>query len=199
MRDFRLAAVSMNGRLGEPAVILDEIADWTRQACDQGAELILFPELVVHGHCTPATYDLAEAVPDGPSTRRLCAIAAEYGATLCVGLSEKENDLVFNARVLVIVQISVPAESRPRNIRLPPGAQARLRPALTGQPRNRQRSSPTGGYFPTARPSSPDHDTHRAKPSHPHLHRANAAPNLRLNSRQVHLTMANRFGCIVLY
>ena len=101
MRDTRLAAVSMNGRLGEPAVILDEIADWTRQARDQGAELILFPELVVHGHCTPNTYELAEAVPDGPSTRRLCAIAAEHRTTLCVGLSEKESDLVYNTVVVI--------------------------------------------------------------------------------------------------
>ena len=101
MEDLRMAAVSMNGRLGEPAVILAEIADWTGRARDQGAELILFPELVVHGHCSPATWDLAEAVPDGPSTRRLCAIAAEHGVTLCVGLSEKENDLVFNAQIVV--------------------------------------------------------------------------------------------------
>lgn len=90
----------MNGRLGEPAPVLDEIEQWTRKASDQGAELVLFPELVVHGHCTPNTYDLAEAVPDGPSTRRLCEMAAEHGVTLCVGMSEKENDLVFNAQVL---------------------------------------------------------------------------------------------------
>ena len=31
----------------------------------------------------------------------LCAIAAEHGLTLCVGLSEKENDLVFNAQIVV--------------------------------------------------------------------------------------------------
>ena len=44
MEDVRLAAVSMNGRLGEPAAVLDEIAVWTKQACDQGAELVLFPD-----------------------------------------------------------------------------------------------------------------------------------------------------------
>ena len=101
MQDTRIAAVSMNGRLGEPAAVLEEIADWSRQACDQGADLALFPELVVHGHCSPATYELAEAVPDGPSTRRLCEIAAACNMTLCVGLSEKENDIVFNTQVVI--------------------------------------------------------------------------------------------------
>ena len=100
MQDIRMAAVSMNGRLAEPSTVLDEIADWTQKAVDQGAELVLFPELVVHGHCTPSTYDLAEAVPDGPSTQRLCELAAQNNVVLCVGLSEKENDLVYNAQVL---------------------------------------------------------------------------------------------------
>ena len=99
--DLRVAAISMNGRLGEPAVLLDEIASWSAQARDQGAELALFPELVVHGHCTPTTYELAEAVPDGPSTRRLAAIAAEHRMVLCVGLSEKENDIVYNTQIVV--------------------------------------------------------------------------------------------------
>ena len=100
MRDIRVAAVSMNGRLGEPEAVLDEIADWTTKAVEQGAELVVFPELVVHGHCTPNTYELAEAVPDGPSTQRLCEIARRNKVVVCVGLSEKEDDLVFNTQIV---------------------------------------------------------------------------------------------------
>ena len=69
MQDIRVAAVTMNGRLGEPETILNEIADWTAKAVQQGAELILFPELVVHGHCTPNTYELA-ARSDSARSRR---------------------------------------------------------------------------------------------------------------------------------
>ena len=43
---------------GEPAAVLDEIAEWTRKAVAEGADLVLFPELVIHGHCTPNTYEL---------------------------------------------------------------------------------------------------------------------------------------------
>jgi len=101
MESLRIAAVSMNGRLGEPGRILEEIDIWSRRAREGGAELVLFPELVVHGHCTPATWELAEPVPDGPSTRRLCELAARYQLFLSVGLSEKEHDIVFNTQVLV--------------------------------------------------------------------------------------------------
>ncbi len=101
MRTVRVAAVSMNGWLGEPERVLGAIAGWCRRAAGEGAELVLFPELVVHGHCTPNTWDLAEPVPDGPSVRRLCELAREHRQVLCVGMSEKERDIVYNAQVLV--------------------------------------------------------------------------------------------------
>ena len=62
---------------------------------------MLFPELVIHGHCTPNTWELAEPVPDGPSVRRLEEIAGRHRLVLCAGLSEKERDIVFNTQVLV--------------------------------------------------------------------------------------------------
>lgn len=101
MRNLRVAAVSVNGWLGEPARLLAEVELWTRQAVERGAELVLFPELLIHGHCSPNTWELAEPVPDGPSTRQLCKLAARYRVVLSVGLSEKEHDIVFNTQVLV--------------------------------------------------------------------------------------------------
>jgi len=56
---------------------------------------------VVHGHCTPNTWELAEPVPDGPSVRRLLDIARSHRLVLAVGLSEKERDIVYNTQVLV--------------------------------------------------------------------------------------------------
>lgn len=101
MQSFRVAAVSMNGRLGEPRRILEEIEGWTAQAAVRGARMVLFPELIVHGHCTPDTWDFAESVPEGPSTSRLCDIASRHKMVLSVGLSEKENDIVFNTQALI--------------------------------------------------------------------------------------------------
>src|SRR5437879_3938329 len=101
MRTTCVAAVSMNGFLGEPERVLHAIDGWCERAAAAGAELVLFPELVIHGHCTPNTWELAESVPDGPSVRRLMDIARRRRLVLCAGLSEKERDIVFNTQVLI--------------------------------------------------------------------------------------------------
>ena len=91
----------MNGLLGEPERVLNHIAGWCERAAAEQANLVLFPELVIHGHCTPNTWDLAEAVPDGPSTQRLIQLARHYHLFLCAGASEKERDIVYNTQVVV--------------------------------------------------------------------------------------------------
>src|SRR6187402_577156 len=101
MRATRVAAVSMNGFLGEPARVLAAIDVWCGRAAEAKANLILFPELVIHGHCTPNTWEVAEPVPDGPSIQALCELARRHGLVISAGLSEKERDLVFNTQVLV--------------------------------------------------------------------------------------------------
>ena len=101
MQATRVAAVSMNGGLGEPVRILAAINGWCERAAAAKANLVLFPELVIHGHCTPNTWELAEPVPDGPSVRQLSEIARRHGLVISAGLSEKERDIVFNTQVLV--------------------------------------------------------------------------------------------------
>jgi predicted amidohydrolase len=101
METIRIAAVSINSPLGDVPGVLAAIERWTRQAAEQGAELVLLPELQIHGHCTPNTWQLAEPVPDGPSTLQMIRIAREFKTFLSVGLSEKENDIVFNTQILV--------------------------------------------------------------------------------------------------
>jgi N-carbamoylputrescine amidase len=100
MQATRAAAVSMNGFMGEPERVLAAIDEWCGRAAAARAGLVLFPELVVHGHCTPNTWELAEPVPDGPSVRRLCEIARRHRLVLSAGLSEKERDIVYNTQVL---------------------------------------------------------------------------------------------------
>lgn len=101
MQTIRVAAVSMNSELGKTEQTLAAIAGWCERAAADGAEFVLFPELVVHGHCTPNTWELAEPVPHGPSVQRLVEFAKHYRLVLSVGLSEKESDIVYNTQVLV--------------------------------------------------------------------------------------------------
>jgi len=101
MQKLRVAAMSMNGLLGQVDRNLGCIEQWSAKAKEVGADLALFPELVVHGHCDPNTWYNAEPVPEGPSTQRLCQLAAKLNLVLSVGLSEKERDIVYNTQVLV--------------------------------------------------------------------------------------------------
>lgn len=101
MQTIRVAAVSMNAPFNRLNQILVDVEGWCRRCADAGVELVLFPELLVHGHCTPNTWELAESIPDGPSTKRLIELAKKYRLVLSIGLSEKEHDIVFNAQVLV--------------------------------------------------------------------------------------------------
>jgi N-carbamoylputrescine amidase len=101
MQTTRVAAVSMNGYLGEPERVLLGIDSWCARAAAAKVDLVLFPELVIHGHCTPNTWELAERVPDGPSVAGLAEIAKRHRVTVCAGMSEKENDIVFNTQVVV--------------------------------------------------------------------------------------------------
>lgn len=101
METIRVAAVSMNSPLGQQEETLRRIADFCERATSEKAELVLFPELVIHGHCTPNTFDIAEPVPEGPSVGHLVALAKRFGLFISAGLSEKERDIVFNTQVLV--------------------------------------------------------------------------------------------------
>jgi predicted amidohydrolase len=101
MKTTCVAAVSMNGFLGDPQRVLRGIDAWCERAAAEKAEFVLFPELAIHGHCTPNTWALAEPVPDGPSVARLVEIARRHRLTLCAGMSEKERDIVYNTMVLI--------------------------------------------------------------------------------------------------
>jgi predicted amidohydrolase len=91
----------MNGWLSDPERVLGEIALWCERAATERADLVLFPELVIHGHCAPDTAALAEPVPDGPSVTRLIHLARRHRLVLSAGLSENERGVVYNTQVLV--------------------------------------------------------------------------------------------------
>lgn len=100
MENIRVACVSMNGFLGEPDRSLKNIEYFCRKAAAEGVELILFPELVVHGHNAPNTQEIAETVPDGPSCRTLSALSKELNMVISAGLSERDGETIYNTVVL---------------------------------------------------------------------------------------------------
>jgi predicted amidohydrolase len=108
MRDIRVATVQFENRDNDPEYNLSRVRELTRQAVDQGAEIVSFHEGCIPGYTwiQPLTLeqlrDVAEPVPDGPSVRRLIEIAREFSTVVMAGLFEKDDEgRVYNCYVTV--------------------------------------------------------------------------------------------------
>lgn len=101
MQKLKVAAASIRNRLGDVDASLSDMAKWIRRAAEEGAELLLFPELNVTGHFrAPLVEQVAETVP-GPSTEKIVALAAETGMTIAFGIIERDGDRHHCTHVLV--------------------------------------------------------------------------------------------------
>ena len=83
---------------------LEKIEDFTLKAKEQGADLVIFPELSLTGYVLhDQVYELAEAIP-GPSTKRIERLANKIGLHIIFGmpeLSEKTEATIFNTAVFM--------------------------------------------------------------------------------------------------
>ena len=111
----RLAAVAVDSQPGKPNENLEKIEHWTARAVAEGAQLALFPELSLCGflpnHPTgdherwlraalQVCRQMAEPL-DGPSVRRLTAVAQRHGCLLAAGMLEDAGHVLHNTQVLV--------------------------------------------------------------------------------------------------
>jgi predicted amidohydrolase len=94
---------------GDKPANLAKIRGMAADAAGHGAELAIAPECCITGywflrHLSREGLDsLAEAVPDGPSTRCLIAMAREYGLSIGAGLIERAPDgRLFNTYVVAL-------------------------------------------------------------------------------------------------
>lgn len=101
MQEIKVAAVSTKNWIGEPDRSIKNMSRWAREAAEEGAELVVFPELGVNGFVHhEIVWDIAEPVP-GPSTDKLIAIAGDLGIVVCFGILERDADITYNTQVLV--------------------------------------------------------------------------------------------------
>lgn len=80
---------------------LDHMADLLRSA---NADLFVLPELFATGYQFTSRREverLAEAIPDGPTTKRLIAIARQRRCAIVAGLPERKGRLIYNSAVIV--------------------------------------------------------------------------------------------------
>ena len=70
------------------------------RAKDAGAEIICFPETIILGWVNSDAHKRAYSIP-GKDSARLCKLAKDYQAYLCVGLAEKEASRLYDSVLLI--------------------------------------------------------------------------------------------------
>ena len=98
MKDLKAGTVQFNHRPGNKELNLQTIEAFTSRAADQGVKLLVFPEMCITGYwhvrrlSQGQIRNLAEPVPDGPSTQRLLELSRRHGMTVGAGLIEEASD-----------------------------------------------------------------------------------------------------------
>jgi predicted amidohydrolase len=116
MRDHvKVAAIPAESKPGCTEANIENIRSWSHRAAEQGANLVLFPELSVTGflpnHPTgehsqwlrdalKGAWTIAESL-DGNAVSRLANISAEADVFLAAGMLENAGGVLFNTHVLV--------------------------------------------------------------------------------------------------
>jgi len=101
---IKLALAQISSKRENKKENLQKIEEFTIKAKEQGADLVIFPELSLTGYVLhDQVYELAELIL-GPSTKRVEELAKKTGMHIIFGmpeLSEKTEATIFNSAVLV--------------------------------------------------------------------------------------------------
>jgi predicted amidohydrolase len=105
LKEINVALAQISCKIGDKEHNLDVMKRNIKQAKNQGANLIVFPELALTGYvCRDILYELAEPVPEGESIRRLAEIANIEDIHVVFGAlerSEKTHATLYNTAVLL--------------------------------------------------------------------------------------------------
>jgi len=99
-----LAAVQMSSELGEIDNNLAAMEGALLSLPKAPNRLVVFPEMATHGYFfenRQRLWELAEPVPQGPTTERLVELAEHHTAYLVVGIAERQGKALYNTAVLV--------------------------------------------------------------------------------------------------
>ena len=100
---WKIAAVQMDCKLADPKHNLAIMRTRLREAAQQGARLIIFPECALTGYCFESrdeAFALAEPLP-GAMTDALAADCRDLNVFAVVGLLERDGSNFYNACALI--------------------------------------------------------------------------------------------------
>lgn len=85
---------------GEPERNLLRAKIMIEKAAEQSVDLVLLPETLDLAWTHPSAYSEAEPIP-GSRSDYFCRLALEHNIWLCLGLTEKFNNAIFNTAILI--------------------------------------------------------------------------------------------------
>ncbi|HHV79182.1 MAG TPA: hydratase [Firmicutes bacterium] len=100
----RVAVVQMEPVIGDKEANLAKSVSYINAAADNGATLIVLPELCNTGwvlNDREEAFSLAEPVPDGPTTKSWVELAAQRKVFIVAGITEREGPVLYNSSVLI--------------------------------------------------------------------------------------------------
>ena len=107
MQEIRIGAAQFEPRDNDTAYNLSRIESLTARAVEMGANIVSFHECGIQGYTFLMTLtrnqllEIAEPVPDGPSTQKLIELSKQYEVPILAGLLERDGDRMYNTYVAV--------------------------------------------------------------------------------------------------
>lgn len=106
MSPIKVAAVQFDMQVGmeNKQANVDRTLELIREAADNGARLIVLPELASTGysfHNRAEAYEHAEEVPSGPTCQAWIELAKERDLYIASGIAEKDGTKLFDSVVLI--------------------------------------------------------------------------------------------------
>ncbi len=105
---LKVAAVQMEANERDKDINLSLMESYIEKASSQNVDIIAFPEICITGYNfvtqidTEELLEVAELVPEGPSTQRLLKSAKEKNINILFGLVEKDSEnKIYNTYVTV--------------------------------------------------------------------------------------------------
>src|SRR5215467_13375596 len=102
---YRVAAIQYEPALGQKEKNVGDLLRLVEEAAQQGARLVVLPEMATTGYCWDDRAEIAphvEPIP-GPTTERFQQLAADYDCYIAIGLAEVDpaTDVYYNSLALV--------------------------------------------------------------------------------------------------
>lgn len=101
---LRVACLQMEPRIGEKERNVKRTLELIERAAQAGAKLAVLPELCNTGYVFETrdeAFELAEPVPNGPTTMAWMKAAAQHGMVIVAGITERDGDNLYNGAVVV--------------------------------------------------------------------------------------------------